>query len=129
MLKENVSHSFFKPILTIPYLENNPIFEVEGINIVYSLLKDSGILVSALSRGLFKKELFDEILLKGLIESLTLKDYCVEVASIFFIATLPNQIKWHFLDEKLVERGCRNWNEFDLDQYRNLCRMILEKLE
>lgn len=128
-LPQNFSHEFFKPMIEIPYLENNPIFEVEGINIVYSLLKDSGILVSALSRGLFAKNLFDKTLIDSLTESLTLNDCCVEVASIFFIATLQNRIKWHFLNEELVERGCRNWNESDLALYRNLCRMILEKLE
>ena len=99
--------------------------QIAGIEILSLLLENKATIISGISRGFFKREVFEENHVQTWIQSLRLTRNFDSTTIVFLLETFFHT-KVFFMDEKLVIRGSVDWQLNDLDFHRNICQTILE---
>ena len=100
------------------------------INMIWlkQLLSRSEFFKSCLSRAFFKQNVFSNSKrVQSLIDGGFSKSN-FEIDSISFLVSVSLNLYVDFFDEKLVNRGCKPWNETDIDRFSNIFESISEQV-
>ena len=126
----NSSNSFKKnlPIeILIDYDRFGLRFGSNGLSFLGLLLKNEATLISGLSRGFFKRQVFEKNPVNRWIQSLHSMRNLDSTVVILLTETML-QSKIFFMKEELVQRGYVDWTADDLELYRNICRALFERI-
>ena len=128
---ENFDRGLMPKELKYKYQFNRVAEPVDGRNrIVLPALKNQAILTSSLSRIVCCQKIFENaVWISPTLELIDVDKCCIEsVAMLFVVNIFKKENVCCQLNEKLVERGARNWTAADLQYYQNINKQILEKL-
>ena len=90
------------------------------------LLSRSEFFKSCLSRAFFKQKVFSKS--EWIHSWLDDRSSNLEIDSISFFISAAVGFYVDFFNEKLVERGCKTWNETDIDRFNNIFESISEQM-
>ena len=93
---------------------------------VKQLLSRSEFFKSCLSRAFFKQKVFSKS--EWIHSWLDDRSSNLEIDSISFFISAAVGFYVDFFNEKLVERGCKTWNETDIDRFNNIFESISEQM-
>ena len=145
---ENSSNPATAVISEIDYPENfNRGFLPRGVYITYDsnlqfniyparpiikniLSQNQSMLSSAISRAFCQQKIFDRaVWIPFWLAMTNSNQFCIESTTSLFLANIAMKAQnICFLNEKLVERGARDWTNIDLVQYQNINGQVLNKL-
>ena len=113
--------------------EYHPNRLVETINgrdkLLLPTLKNNSTIISSLSRIVCRQKIFENaVWISPTLDLIDVDKCCIESISMLFVVNVIKKENVCRLNEKLVERGARNWTATDLQFHEDICKQILEKL-
>ena len=127
---ENFDRGLIPKELDFEYRPNRLVETINGRDkLLLPTLKNNSTIISSLSRIVCRQKIFENaVWISPTLDLIDVDKVCIESISMLFVVNIFKKFTVIRLNEKLVERGARNWTAADLQFYKDVCKQILEKL-